>query len=283
MVFPALVLLCAVCLLGMAFVSGALWRWLPIGASFVLASVAALLVPFLIWSRWEPVREKSVWLRLGLLRYLVAGGLAGAGLFLFGLSVVEPLSMRLFPVSPQQIESFNNTFQKIIIGSPSSVPTLLLRCACLALVPAVCEELFFRGLVLITALRSLQGAPAPKGRPSWLPVALACVFSAALFSLFHFSLSKSITMLYLGLSFGAMVLYTRNVWVSVLAHLVNNILAVVLMHRGMESLPYRRPFVVAAAVVLLLAAAVMIKKRGRREPTSFVSTQGVVCALDPPM
>lgn len=283
MVFPALVLLCAVCLLGMAFVSGALWRWLPIGASFVLASVAALLVPFLIWSRWEPVREKSVWLRLGLLRYLVAGGLAGAGLFLFGLSVVEPLSMRLFPVSPQQIESFNNTFQKIIIGSPSSVPTLLLRCACLALVPAVCEELFFRGLVLITALRSLQGARVPQGRSSWMPVVLACVFSAALFSLFHLSLSKSIPMLYLGLVFGAMVLYTCNVWVSVLAHLVNNILAVVLMHRGMESLPYRRPFVVTAAVVLLLVATGLLKKRGRREPTSFVSAQGVVCALDPPM
>jgi sodium transport system permease protein len=77
-----------------------------------------------------------------------------------------------------------------------------------ALVPAVCEETLFRGVVL-SGLRRLGGAAAVGG-------------SAALFALAHASLYRLLPTLALGLLLGYVVWRSGSLMAGVLVHLLNN-------------------------------------------------------------
>ena len=77
-----------------------------------------------------------------------------------------------------------------------------------ALTPAICEELFFRGFVL-SGLRRLGVAPA-------------LLVSALLFGLAHSSIYRLLPTAFLGLLFGYAVWRTRSVACSITAHAINN-------------------------------------------------------------
>ena len=87
-------------------------------------------------------------------------------------------------------------------------PTLL----ALAVVPALCEELVFRGM-LVQALATRL-----------VPVA-AVVVSALLFSAYHLSLVQAIPTFTLGLVLGLVALRARSVAPTIIAHLLNNSIA----------------------------------------------------------
>ncbi len=83
----------------------------------------------------------------------------------------------------------------------------------LALVPAVCEELFFRGFVL-------SGLRGPLGK--W-----AAVFITALaFAIHHHSVHRLAITAGLGLLFGLLVVQYRSIWPAMLAHVLHNGIAV---------------------------------------------------------
>jgi membrane protease YdiL (CAAX protease family) len=82
-----------------------------------------------------------------------------------------------------------------------------------ALVPAVCEEAFFRGL-------AFTGLCAHRGP------AIAVVGSAALFAATHFSPWHLPALFLLGLLLAALTYWTHSVYPAVVAHLTNNLLAV---------------------------------------------------------
>jgi len=93
-----------------------------------------------------------------------------------------------------------------------SVPRLLWLLALLALTPAICEEVVFRG-VLLAGIR---------GRAS--PVRLA-VFNGLVFGAFHISFESAFRFLptaWLGFILAWAVLATRSIWVGILMHFVNN-------------------------------------------------------------
>ena len=84
----------------------------------------------------------------------------------------------------------------------------------IALTPAICEEFFFRGVLM----KSL----------SYNPTAAVCI-SAALFALMHFDMSKLYATFALGLFIGWVVMRTGNLYAGVLLHLINNTASVVLL------------------------------------------------------
>jgi sodium transport system permease protein len=93
--------------------------------------------------------------------------------------------------------------------SPSRLLWLL---ALLALTPAICEEVVFRG-VLLAGIR---------GRASAVRVA---VFNGLVFGAFHVSFESAFRFLptaWLGFILAWAVLSTRSIWVGVLMHFVNN-------------------------------------------------------------
>jgi len=104
------------------------------------------------------------------------------------------------------------------INSPAKYIISLIS---LALLPAVCEELLFRG-VIVNALKH-------KGH------VFAIIFSSIMFSIFHFSLSQLIYPLCFGLILSIVYLRTKNILVPMLLHFINNALSVSIQYFSSSS------------------------------------------------
>ena len=87
----------------------------------------------------------------------------------------------------------------------------------IALIPAVGEELTFRGV--------LQQSLTRKMNPH-----VAIFLSAAIFSFIHFQFYGFLPRLFLGLLLGYMFYITGSLWTSILMHFLNNGTAVVLYY-----------------------------------------------------
>lgn len=94
------------------------------------------------------------------------------------------------------------------------LPSLLVNLFVVALVPAVCEEIAFRG-VLQTQLA--KGFKNPH---------IAIWVSAFLFSFIHFQFYGFLPRMLLGAFFGYLLIHTGSLWAPILAHFVNNAVAV---------------------------------------------------------
>ena len=100
------------------------------------------------------------------------------------------------------------------IGIPfETVGHLILCIVILGIVPAVCEEFMFRGVVL-NGLRE---------RGMWFAV----LYSAMCFSLMHCSLQQLPYTFVLGFVVGIVVFCTRSIWLGMIIHALNNITVLV--------------------------------------------------------
>jgi len=111
-----------------------------------------------------------------------------------------------------------------IFLSVTSFRGFLVNLLMISIIPAIGEELLFRGVfqrLLTEWLRNHH---------------VAIIITAALFSFMHFQFLGFLPRLFLGILFGYLMVWTGTVWAPVLAHFVNNTLAVVffyLYHRGL--------------------------------------------------
>lgn len=100
---------------------------------------------------------------------------------------------------------------------------LLINLFIMALLPAIGEELFFRG-ALQKALLRLSHKP-------WL----AIVSSSLVFALLHGTFFKLLPIFALGLILGVIYHVTRNLWYTILIHFLNNAFAVLSIYYGNRS------------------------------------------------
>ncbi|MFP4662943.1 MAG: type II CAAX prenyl endopeptidase Rce1 family protein [Bacteroidales bacterium] len=97
----------------------------------------------------------------------------------------------------------------------ANIGGLLVNIFVLALVPAVCEELLFRGVIQ----RLLK---------EWTNnIHIAILVAAILFSFVHFQFYGFLPRLFLGVMFGYLLYWTGSLWVPVIAHFTNNALAAI--------------------------------------------------------
>ncbi|MBQ8468225.1 MAG: CPBP family intramembrane metalloprotease [Clostridia bacterium] len=101
-----------------------------------------------------------------------------------------------------------------ITNTPHFVLTYFLNIITVCAVPALCEELLFRG-VLLNSFRGLN---------KWLGITV----SAFAFMLMHGNPEQTVHQLLLGFVLGYIVWETRNLWTSILIHFFNNFLAITL-------------------------------------------------------
>lgn len=100
---------------------------------------------------------------------------------------------------------------------------LLFNLLVIALIPAVGEELTFRGVLQQSLTRGLKNPH------------VAIVLSAAIFSFIHFQFLGFLPRMFLGILLGYMFYVSGSLWTSILMHFVNNGTAVVLFylnHKG---------------------------------------------------
>lgn len=141
-------------------------------------------------------------------RALLAGALVGASAW----AVVAGLVLPFLPTPPESLTEGLEKLLRLGGGDGSLWLALLL----VAVAPGVCEELLFRGFAL-TGLKKLG---------PWPGILLA----ALLFGLAHSSIHRLAPTALLGVFFGYLVLRSGSVFVGMLAHMLNNGLAVLFVH-----------------------------------------------------
>jgi sodium transport system permease protein len=134
------------------------------------------------------------------IRFVMAAILIGAACWYLDLHLVS----WVVPPGSQHPEKL----QSIVESSP-----LAAALAAIAMLPAVCEELLFRGVLL-------------RGLASRGPV-LAVVVSALVFSAYHLQPPQMLATFPLGLALGVLAVRSRSIVPGMIAHFLNN--AVVLV------------------------------------------------------
>jgi len=102
--------------------------------------------------------------------------------------------------------------------SVKSMGGLALNLFVVALMPAIGEELVFRGVIQ----RHLQGWTKNGHVAVWI--------TAIIFSAVHLEFFGFLPRFVLGLMLGYLYLYTRNLWVPVFAHFVNNASSIIIFY-----------------------------------------------------
>lgn len=161
-----------------------------------------VLLPFLVLAYWKIDVLPAFSLRAPRVRHMTAGVLIGASAWVIAheMNVVQGV---LFGI-PEDINKSAEIMLKTITQLPPVSVFVLL-----ALVPAICEELLFRGF-LLSGLGSSGRAVA------------AVVGSAAVFAVFHFMLFKMPVTFTFGVVLAFLCWRSGSIWPGMLAHFLHN-------------------------------------------------------------
>lgn len=104
--------------------------------------------------------------------------------------------------------------QVLALSNLKSWGEFILAIFIMAFFPALFEEVFFRG-----ALQNLL-------EKWWKNPLMAVLVTSIIFSIIHFSIYLFLSRVVLGFVLGYMYYKTRNIWVNIVAHFINNAIAV---------------------------------------------------------
>jgi len=184
----------------------------PLRAIVVFTQYAFLLLPaWLLVRRWHTpdVRSYVRLRRLPVVETLLAV-LITLAFIPTGTFIAAELTRQLNP--PRWLEEVN-----AVLFTARTAPEFLWLVFVVALTPAICEEIFFRGIVQRSFERVM----------GWKSVILIGVA----FGLFHMQPLGLITLSILGLLFGYFFFRSRSLAPSMAAHAANNFLALYLMYQ----------------------------------------------------
>jgi sodium transport system permease protein len=171
----------------------------PVMAVAVISQLLMLVVP-LATLRTSGRTLAAVGLKRTSGRYYAAAGLIGASAWYLNMRFVELLPLR--GEDAQLLE---------LIDRPSTAVVIV----AVAIVPAICEEVLFRG-VLLRGLATRFFAP------------FAIAIAAAVFSLYHLRVVQLVPTFMLGLVLGYLALRADSVLPGMVAHFINNACALVI-------------------------------------------------------
>ncbi|WMN08006.1 CPBP family intramembrane glutamic endopeptidase [Marivirga arenosa] len=107
-----------------------------------------------------------------------------------------------------------------LLSNYDSFGEMLIALLIIGVLPAIGEELVFRGLLQ----NKLESATKNAHLAIWI--------SAIIFGAFHMQFYGVVPRIMLGALFGYIYVFSRNIWYPIIAHFVNNGLAVILMYVG---------------------------------------------------
>ncbi len=102
------------------------------------------------------------------------------------------------------------------IPVPKNLSELALGILIIAVAPGICEEIMHRGFLL----------RAYEKRGSYKAVVIVSIF----FGIFHFDITNFLAPVFLGLIIGYYVIRTNSIFAGILAHFLNNAIAMILMY-----------------------------------------------------
>lgn len=129
-----------------------------------------------------------------------------AQIFLYVQDLLFPLD-KFLPA----LDSMRKTIEQIyeILISAESVSEFIYVVLVVALTPAICEEPLFRGLVQY----NLSKASNPK---------IGFILTGVIFALYHLNAFSFVPLMAIGIFFGYIVYKSGSIYLSIIAHFVNN-------------------------------------------------------------
>ncbi len=128
-----------------------------------------------------------------------------------------------------------------------------------ALVPAICEELIFRGLIF-------------KGLKKHGKV-VSIFLSAIMFAIFHMSYQQLIYPFLMGLMFAVIMYYENNIIYTIIAHFVNNFISLTISYFNINLFNSHWWYIVLAVVLLIVFLTIIcyfvFKNKNRQENVKF--------------
>jgi membrane protease YdiL (CAAX protease family) len=142
----------------------------------------------------------------------------------------------------KQMESFLKT---------SSTKEVVLNLLIICFIPAICEEVCFRG-VLQRIFINICKSP-------WTGIIIGSIF----FSAFHMEFEGFLPRMFLGIVLGALYWYSGSLWVSITAHFFNNASQLILIMRFPNAVNENSsvPFYAAIASALIAWGILLLVKR----------------------
>jgi hypothetical protein len=176
--------------------------------SLLASAIAFLGSAYFAGVRKHPLGWRSVGLRSTSRRWLLGSLLAGVGFVPVNIMIVAVVQraagLPVIQASDSQFEAFPVIeFAAVLIAAAVLVP--------------FAEEVIFRG-VIYRWLRTRAGLP------------LALIISSVIFGSLHFYLPSMVAISLLGMVCGLLMEYSGSLWPAVVAHGVNNALAVILSY-----------------------------------------------------
>ena len=192
-------------------------KWLQLmQTAFTFVLPAFLLAHFVgqgvTYLKFTSVRSPLIWLSVILLMPLALPAVN----WLKSLNdlVVLPHFMSGVELWMQQMEHQSEVLTDKFL-SVSSYSGLALNLLVMAAIPALGEELFFRGI-----LQTVLGEKFNRHLAVWI--------TAFIFSAIHLQFYGFLPRFLLGAALGYLFLFSGSIWASIVAHFINNALAVVL-------------------------------------------------------
>lgn len=235
----------------------------------VLGTFFLMFLPAVFWSL--TVNGKNpLW--LGFSKYVSAKQIAVgfalifiAGLLASPLAEISKSIVANFPdlnrLAKQMEDAYNQ--QVIALSNLQNIGELLMAIIIMAFLPALFEEMLFRGVIqnLLTKW--------------WKSAIPAIIVSAIIFSIIHMSVYLFASRILLGVVLGLMFFYTKNIWVNVIAHFLNNFLAVLQLYYNSSkakpvavedldpSVPWWLAIAAAAGLIFLFKYLIKISQHNR--------------------
>ena len=239
-------------------------------AGTIVTELIILAVPlFIIWYMKSDARGMFR-LHRPSVRACAGGGLLYMGSYMFGLGC-SMIAIHLLPESAQNVEGAYEG----LLAHP--LPVLLFA---MALMPAVAEEILFRGYLFGSLREHFATKVAESGRSARtgsfevpgssdnelkkerVGCAWAIAISGLVFAVFHLSLVKLPATFLLGAGFALTVWKGGSIYVSMALHFINNALSVLFMKypkRAGELFPIlvKTEFTVAEYAILFIGGAAL--------------------------
>lgn len=204
------ILIMVVALLLMVYVGGMVSVSAPPAIGLIVQQSFIGVLPILAAIYIKADMKITFSLKLPKIKDLLGAIILGIGGICLNLVTSSLLSMAF----PSDSEVLNEQYMQILDGI-SFVPGVLL----MALVPAVCEELMYRGY-MFTAFKDRMSLPK------------AIVIVSLLFGVSHMSMIKILPTALLGAALAYMICKSGSIVTSVLIHFLNNAFAVFTMYYG---------------------------------------------------
>lgn len=190
-------------------------RLMQVAGTFFL-----LFVPAVLYS-WVTNGKNKFW--LGFNKYLNGYQIVIGFFIIFAANVMAaPLAdisktiIAHFPrldIMAKNMEDAYNA-QVLALSNLKSWPEFLMAIVIIAFFPAMFEEVFFRGAMQNLLVRW------------WKNPLIAILFTSLLFSLIHVSVYLFLSRAVLGFVLGLLYHKSKNIWVNIIAHFLNNAIAV---------------------------------------------------------